>query len=532
MITTITNSNNNPAGEINTKLYENQKYQIDIIFDNLQGNRFRLNLASLVTLDIEEDSREWYKKAALTIKVPDNVLEIKATDKDDRYYKFRNDGRDIIYITIKPINDDVINAPAEPIDYDVWGMNYKFVIYDRKENLNGDTTKQKTLTLYLWEFDYQVFAETNLDWSTNEVLPEAYPTKKNLIPAYLTDEEKLVPTGLAIKSLIKSALNKFETPRFSKEWDIGSSKIFYNSFANNSVVVDVNYLLKKHVSSQAGTDTGADPAILSRTRYNTNWQLRSFSTLFSNAVEQQALSNNMLGMSVPAAGSLQREIITIIKQGGGPDENSLFTLPVTPFTSSKNKNTNYQDPTRSKIKNFQIVDMASLDSVQELVTTPCYSNNFKDKMFDLDFQNNEISNIKKFIQRNYSNKLRLISNPDTLLTLNKTKLETTSVKNVYSFGPDRISRLAESRNLILYSALFYNTSISFTAPGSSQRQANTFISVEGSNSSVRNEFQNKLLGQWFVYNVVHSFTETKYTNAVNAVRLHANDSMDIKDNVA
>jgi hypothetical protein len=531
MITTITNSNNNPLGEINTKLYENQKYQIDIIFDNLQGNRFRLNLASLVSLEIEEDSRDWYKKAALTIKVPDNVLEIKATDKDDRYYKFRNDGRDIIYITVKPINDDVINAPAESIDYDVWGMNYKFVIYDRKELLKGETTKQKQLTLYLWEFDYQVFAETNLDWSTNEILPEVYPSKKNIVPAQLTDEEKLVPTGLALKSLIKTALNKFEDPKFSKDWDIGSSKIFYNSFANNSVVVDINYLLKKHVSSQKGAESGADPAILSRTRYNTNWQLRSFSTLFAYAVEQKALSNTSLGMTVPSAGPLQREVLTIIKQGGGPDENSLFSLPVTPFPSTKNKNTNYQDPTRSKIKNFQIVDMASLDSMHELVTSPCYSNNFKDKIFELDFQNNEIGNIKKYVQQNYSDKLRLMSNTDTLITLNKPKLEAKSIKNTYSFGPDKISRFAESRNLILFSALFYNTSISFTAPGSSQRQANTFISVEGSKSSIRNEFQNKLLGQWFVYNVTHRFTETNYSNTINAVRLHANDSMNIKDNI-
>ena len=85
-----------PATEANTKLYNNQKYQIDVVFDNLQGNTFLLNLASLVQLEIEEDSKNWYKKAALTINVPDNALEAKISASDSRYYKFRNDGRDII----------------------------------------------------------------------------------------------------------------------------------------------------------------------------------------------------------------------------------------------------------------------------------------------------------------------------------------------------------------------------------------------------------------------------------------------------
>ena len=417
-----------------------------------------------------------------------------------------------------------------PIDYDVWGMKYKFAIYDRKEAMTGNTTKQKVLTLYLWEFDYQIFAETNLDWSTNEVLPEAYPNKKNIIPAQLSDDEKLVPTGLALKSLIKAALNRYTEPTFSKDWDVGVSKIFYNSFANNSAAVDIEYLLKKHVSSQIGVNSGADPAILFRTRYNNTWQLRSLSKLFANAVEQQA-TNNSMGMAVPSAGSLQREIITIISQGGGADNQYLFTLPTSPFTSSTNKNTNYQDPVRSKIKNFQIVDLAPIDSIHEMITSPCYSNDFKNKIFEVDFQNNDIVKIKKFIQENYSNKLKLIAKPDTLITLNKAKTETKALRNVYSFGPDRISRLAESRNFILYSSLFLNTSISFTAPGSLQRESNTFISVEKERSGTRDEFQNKLLGQWYVYNVTHRFTPSDYTNTINAVRLHANDSISIDDTV-
>ena len=59
---------NIPTSENNTKLYNGQKYQIDIIFDNLQGNKFQLNLASMVSLDIEEDSRTWYKRASFYLR--------------------------------------------------------------------------------------------------------------------------------------------------------------------------------------------------------------------------------------------------------------------------------------------------------------------------------------------------------------------------------------------------------------------------------------------------------------------------------
>ena len=515
--------------EVNTKLYNNQKYQIDIVLSNLQGNNLALNLASMVSLDIEEDSREWYKKATLTIKNPDNIIELKDSigNSNNTYYKFRNDGRDLVIINVKPVVDSTLTETDVQIDYDAWGMNYIFVVYDKKEILTGTTTKQKELKLYLWELEYQLFVENNLDWTTNELLPS------NIIPSQATDEEKLVPTGLAIKSLINKVLINYNTPRFSSEWDIGSSKIFYSSFANNTAVLDLNYLLKKHVSSQSSNGTGADPAILSRTRYSKQWQLRSYSTLFSKAVDRKTLPvNNQFGqITTPTAGELQREIISIVSQGGALKGQYLFNLPVTPFQSSTHKNTNYHDPIRSVITNMQIVDMAALDSIYEMVNSPCYSNNIKNKTFEVDFQNNTIENVKKYINENYTNKMKLLSDPGTLITLNKVKTNIQALRNTYSFGPDKLSRLAESRNFLLTAALFFNTGLNFKTYGSPLRQANTFISVESSKGGERDDFHNKFLGQWFVYNVIHSFTETNYTNTINAVRVHSNENIGIKDDI-
>lgn len=520
--------------ENNIKIYNNQKYQIDIIFTNLQdadGNIFGLNLANLISLNIEEDSRYWFKKASLTIKNPDNILEVKETPdaSNYRYYKFRNDGRDLVFVTIKPVEDSTIKDSAVQIDYDVWGMNYVFSIYDKEEILTGNTTKQKELKLYLWEYEQQIFAETNLDWSTNESLPA------NIIPSQASDKEKLVSTGTALKFLIKKALDSSSvlTPEFSTNWDTGASKIFYSSFANSNVAYDLQYLLKKHVSSQAGNESGRDPAILSRTRFTKKWELRSYTDYFNKAIDRQApAAGRQLGqLTVPTAGELQREILTIIYQGGAPDLQYLYSLPTSPYSSQIHKNTNFRDPVRSKITNMEIVDMSTLDSTAIMVSTPCYYNNFSDKTFSVDFENTNIENVKKFIDQNYTQKLKLLTKPETLLTLNKTKTEIRAVNNIYSFAPDEISRLADSRNLVLMGALFLNTGLNFTAPGSLIRQANTFVSVESQRTGVSDEFQNKLLGQWFVYKVVHQFTEGEYNNQITAVRLHANSNIKVSDTV-
>jgi hypothetical protein len=523
---TSTSEVNSRLDSVNIKPYNQQKYQIDIIFNNLQGNTFQLNLASLVSLEIEEDNRYWYKRAALTIRNPDNVFEKKThtTANSNTYYKFRNDGRDLVYISVKPVQDETIANSSLQIDYDVWGMMYVFSIYNREE-ITGDTSKQKQLKLYLWEYEYQMLAEANLPWSTNEVLKQK---DSNIVPAYATDEQKLVYTGDAIKHLINKGLEKFTTTTFSKEWDVGSSKIFLTSPTSFTAADTLNYLLKKHVSSQIGSDNGADPCILSRTRFTRQWKLISYSNLFSKAVDSKATVGRGYTAS---AGELQREIINLSNQTGEEENEYVFKLSNTPSTSLKNPYTNYNNPITSTIRNIHYVDMSTVDSMNEMISTPCYSNNLGNKQFNVNFTDNDIENVKKFIEKNYTNKLKLTSKPDTLLTLNKQKTNAMSIRTAYSFSPNRLSQLAESRNLMLMSALYYNATISFTAGGTPIREAGTFFSIESNIGGVNDEFANKILGQWMIYKVVHKFTESDYTNDVLALRMHANDNINIKNDV-
>ena len=505
------------ASTINTLKFNNQKYQLDIIFDNLQGNTFQLNVASVVSLDIEETTTDWYRRAALTISNPENVFEQKIVPNatKNQYYKFRNDGRDIVYVRFKIIDDTEIDVAPTNIDYNIWGMQYKFSIFD-KEDVPGESPSQKQLKLYLWEYDQQLMAETALQWSTNEALPVS------IVPAYATDEQKQVNVGTAIKSLLTKALTNSEPPAFSKDWNIGSSKLFYSTPANWTVADSLNYLMKKLVGSQIGADSGGDPCVINRSRYDAVWGLTSFCDAFNQAINNKS--------STPTAGNLQREIITLSYPSGEDTNGFLFELPQSPFGASDGK-TNIQHPTTSSIMNVVFTDMSTIDSTNDMVTTPCFSNDIRHKAFNLEVESNDIVNVKNYIDKNYTNKLRLNSRPDTLITLNKTKTNTLAVKNVYSLSPDKTSRLAESRNFMLMSALYYNTALSFTALGSPIRQSGTFISIEKGKGVNMDEFHNKLLGQWFVYNVTHHITLGEYTNNIVAFRVHANDSIDIRSDV-
>ena len=79
--------------------------------------------------------------------------------------------------------------------------------------------------------------------------------------------------------------------------------------------------------------------------------------------------------------------------------------------------------------------------------------------------------------------------------------------------------------------LFLNQALVFTVPGATLRRTNTFIGIDRNQNTIINNFDNKLLGQWFTNKIIHNFTDKEYTTTVFAVKPHTNDRMPISDNV-
>ena len=489
----------------------NQDYQVVLTLYNFQGSVFPLNTASLVSLVIEESSLQWYKKGTLILKNSENVLERRPNElfSRDFNYKFRNDGRDLLIVSIKPVsNKGKLNGDEFPSE--LYDMFYIFSIYDT-EDIPGASLKEKNLKLFFWEIDYQLFLETNLDWSTNKVLYKQSP-QLNGQSSNLPDEQRKVFTGLALKSLIEETLNNKSLVQNFGFWDAGASKIFYSS--GSTAIYDFDYIFKRHVSSKLNGAIEGDLPFLYRDRFSKAWNLIPLTVLFSQAMD---LNKN--------AGPLQRE--QFILPDTSPTSVKIPNLKHTPqdLTGTANLNLGIL----SNIYNYQFVNMAAIDNTLLLRTTPCYHYNYTQSMFGVDFEDNDIENIKTYYQKNYVNKFELNTKPKALFTLNKSKIESEAINAVYSYEDKKVNRYADSRNLVLHSSLFLNECISFSVLGSTYRQANVFIGLDRESGSVQTDFDERLLGQWFTIKVIHVLTQTSYTNNIVAIKPHSDKDVRIND---
>ena len=495
----------------------NQDYEVSITLYNTQGIAFPINASSILSLIIEESTHEWYKQGSIVLQNGYNVLEKRPNEftPPELNYKFRNDGRDLLFVNIKPVVETNF-IEQDVFEPSFWNMKYIFTVYDT-EDIPGNEPREKNLKLYFWETDYQFCTEINANWSTNEVLYELYP-EYNGRSSQLPDLKRRVPTGLAIQSLIKYALNnKLSTQKFSEKWDIGASKIFYTPTVESVVSTSLDFLVKRHVCDTKEGENSGDVGILFRDRYDKTWNLLSITSLLDKAVNNSRL-----------AGDYQLEQFYI----SSSEANSVIipSVPYTPPDPTGRRNITMGQ--LSTVNNYQFVNMSAIDSNTMLVNTAVCSNHIGRKEFVMDLKENTIENVKNYFQQNYISKFKYALNPYALLALNKNKTEGITINTAYSYGETKIERYPEGRNVMLESGLFLNECLTFNVPGSTLRQVNRFIGLDRPTGNIDNDFDEKFLGQWFVTRVVHEFTQTGYTNTITAVKPYASRNLKIDDEVA
>ena len=96
-----------PTTQDNIIYYNNIRYKISIALYNPQGQKNSILLSippsNLLSLVIEEDTRNWYVKGTITLKNYANQIQRSNYEFDvvrKVGYKFRNDGRDLLFINI------------------------------------------------------------------------------------------------------------------------------------------------------------------------------------------------------------------------------------------------------------------------------------------------------------------------------------------------------------------------------------------------------------------------------------------------
>ena len=228
-------------------------------------------------------------------------------------------------------------------------------------------------------------------------------------------------------------------------------------------------------------------------------------------------------------------------EGPGIDQIEHFYLyadaknEVQGFTNYRSPvNTNFGDVTRditlrdySHITSYELVDISPIINSGDFISYSVHSFDFLNRRFNVEFQAHNYKTAQKIFQEKYISQLyknNKSSGNNFLLDIdNKSKLTNHSVMPVFNNEGDSTKpeiRAISGLYQLLYTGLFQNTCINFTVPGISLRQAGKFIAIDRPEGSVENTFDDKLCGQWFVINVIHSISNGAYYNNITAVKVH------------
>lgn len=490
------------------KLQGRQLWETEV---KLVGSSKPIEPAAIKEIYIEEDVFNWFSRGFIVVDTWHEGLEREPDQpiEDVEYWQFRNDARDEIVIKIAPRTQLSVNIDDLPPE--VWSFEHKYVIYD-KEDL-GQGYDEKVKKFYFWDKEYQLMQERKIQWSTATGTRFFTPTPNEPL-SHATDLERSMSTGEAIASLLYDAgLGDYID---WDNWDLGGSNIYYTAKAGETVNDVLKYILSKHVSKEH-----FDHCLFTRQRYTRKYQLVPFYKIFEYA-----------GKMSP--GERQREHLFFEETAEGrytlTDSLPSFVdeTVLSPWKAPVLNSTSYDIDIKSNqwgfIQDYYFTDMAGIDSSVAMISKPVHTHWNKKNQFIMNFKNNEIEKTREEFIKPY--RIDKVLGEFPLYTLNKTKTDQIAIDHRYSLESnldpekDVITRLTKGRNEITFGNLFLNEVLAMRMYGSTHREAGMFIGVDRYGWS-DNDFDFKLLGQWYVTNVIHNFLHEKYVNKITMVKLHA-----------
>ena len=520
-------NDNNP----NYKIINNQQYFFKIRLWNTDGDEMIMNPEGVLQLVIEDDLHFWVTKGFLVYENPFEILERKMAPDDtgndgtqsramkkSSHYNFRNDGRDFLDVTIRPILEDSTTnepeantLPITDLDPELWELKYTFVVYD-KEDLEVQNITQKMKKLYFWDSQYQKMLDKKIQWSSaTSDRNAAKRADTNYDPSLATDAEREMFTGDVVRDILET--NGFEVD--DERFDIGSSSVFYTSFHDQNIWESIDYNLDDHMSKSSGgvTDT-VDISLFKKDRYTNKFELEPLHKIFEKA---GSVSDD------PKEYQIEHFFFDETVGLGTPSVNKA------PMLDSASTTT---DVKMTKIKKYQYVDMSSIDSTNRLVTMPVHAYDNKNKTFSINIEESNIEYIQSLISKVYiENKLLSNNGSHPLLSLNKDKTENQTISPVGAHGANKRSIYSAGLGKLLYNSIFLNNCIVINVDGATIRRTGRFIGLDRLSFS-DDKFDYKLCGQWLTTKVSHNFFHNMYTNEVTGVKMHSYDTLNVDDTVA
>lgn len=465
-------------------------------------------------LFLEEDIFQWFTKGSIIIKSPfetferesDTAITLLGVDNTKLIYKFRNDGRDTIYISILP---KVAENQDGEFKENLWRIELECVIYDVEDFSHGNVSN-KMKRLYFWEKTQQMMVEKNSEFSTAIV-----GENKNKDSMFASNEDRSLKSGEAIGELLlndEDFKKHAENYSAKQKWDMGDeeNKIFYTSPSNYKFSEDLEELLQLHTSN---TDNQFQPCLFRMERPEKKGAIRQFSLMSLKDYFEKA------GKDPHSPGEFQIEHLFLEESQENPSSSDPFPLQKAPLgAASTDVDVKAEDYT--KLKNYQMVDFSGIDYSTRLHNRFIVSHNQKDGQFNIDIKDHRTEKFQEFAKTNILNNILTKQEDDRLLL-------TPYMKNGYnsmtSYSPHQKAntRLADGRNILLKYYLFSNLGISFSRRGMTIRQPGRFFALSKQSQNEK-EHDGKMEGQYFIVNTIHHFsTSTRsYLNSIIGIKTH------------
>ena len=482
---------------------DSRTFDFSLVLINDQTST-KIKKDSIKDLIIEDSAADWYAKGYIDISSPDNVLEqsiVKIEENIRQTYIFRNDTRDFLYIHMAP-NIFSAEEQAMEINDTFYTLTYTFCIYSVKDIIEDNNVKIKRL--YFWDYRYQMFRDKNNRFTTSAYLSGD--------TAHMTDYDRKIPTGDAIRNLITETISL--SAQFAPSWESGPRRINYTSPSNNRSIDDLQLLLDGHVSSD---ETGNQPCLLHTDRLSGVWSLIPLGTIFDGACKKE--TRGQAQEYIP--GILQSEIFTIGRELALEERETLLKKSRIPGPNAFYFNYSYGRS--SCISSYRFVEMKGDVNQQILNTTPVHQYDSRVGTFSINMKDTNIAETVNYMRNTVVNNMVVDSTVKEVpisINFDGDRLNNESLEHIFDTGISKYSVLASSRNKSIKNLLMQSNAIEFTVPGETTRQAAKFISVEHNDTvgSEENTFNDKMDGQYFVINVIHRIKNGEYTNRIIGVK--------------
>lgn len=528
--------------------YNQTQHEIEIYLDN-GVQQHCINPNSIVNLNIEDTLADWITKGTISfLYFPESTgsnninpatgnrqsaqTSVRVGDNPD-FYIFRNDGRDYLRIKISPrVDTSLPNSLPIPNNSVEWTLSYYFSIYEIEDidlppgAQNAASATIKCLKAYFWDSWYQKLNTNLLEYST--ALSEEADIEGDK-RAGIYSNYGMIPTGIAIKEIIQKGLESSNLPNIGtlvgegEDWEDGASRIFYTAPAQTTAFESLMYVYEQHLSNAEYSnindvsllikEKGPEP---SDTGYFT---LRPLSYYFKKSTNGDS----------PGEWQIEHFFLqsyTDIKNTNSEESDTPIKTYKAPLDPGASGTIDVKSSKYNTITNYRFVDIASVINTGNFCSTPVYSFDFKNRVYNIEFQKNTVLKAREFITEKYINSLYKGGTGEELFLINldddKQNKNLTPAFSLYgdSSNDDIIMRQLPGIQKLLYLGVFQNACINFRTLGLTHREPGRFIAIDKTQGVESGPFEDKFFGQWFVINVKHIFETEIYYNDITAIKIH------------